>query len=143
MSTQLIPVVGRWYRHLDKGQMFQVVALDTPGGTVELQHFDGDIEEIEQADWHGMDLAEAAAPEDWTGPVDAMEPDDGAVTETGMLPADWRRPLEEVAAPAQEAWEDATPEDELDDWGEGAALEVLLPEEELEVHASARRTGRR
>ncbi len=28
MDNELDPIVGNWYRHLDKGQIFRVVALD-------------------------------------------------------------------------------------------------------------------
>jgi len=45
MDTLIDPIFGNWYRHLDKGQMFMVVAVDESDSLVELQHFDGDVEE--------------------------------------------------------------------------------------------------
>jgi len=76
MSNRLRPVVGHWYNHLDKGDLFQVVALDEDSGTIEIQEFDGGLDEIELEEWRQMDIESAAPPEDWSGPVDELEPDD-------------------------------------------------------------------
>ena len=40
------PTIGAWYR-LDGGESFEVVAFDTDDGTVEIQYFDGTVEELE------------------------------------------------------------------------------------------------
>jgi hypothetical protein len=61
--------VGRWYRRLN-GNLFEVVAVDEDGHTVELQHFDGTIEGLELEVWQGIDLEPAQPPEDWSGSVD-------------------------------------------------------------------------
>lgn len=76
MSNRLRPVVGHWYNHLDKGDLFQVVALDEQSGTIEIQEFDGGLDELDLEEWLQMDIEAVAAPEDWTGPVDELEPDD-------------------------------------------------------------------
>ena len=76
MDRDLDPIVGKWYRHLDKGQLFRVVAYDEERGTVELQHFDGDVEEIDASAWFDMKIEPAEAPQDWTGPVDDVEEED-------------------------------------------------------------------
>ena len=48
--TQFIePVVGDWYR--SHGQMFEVVAVDDAERVIEIQHADGDLEEMEFDDW--------------------------------------------------------------------------------------------
>lgn len=96
MGNELDPIVGNWYRHLDKGQYFTVVAIDEEDGTVEIQHFDGDLEELDLADWPALDIELAEAPEDWTGPVDDVELDDLPYTETAMSAADWAEPLAET-----------------------------------------------
>lgn len=68
-----LPNVGAWYR-LDGGESFEVVALDADDGTVEIQYFDGTVEEMDIEDWetHGEEnrLEEAEPPEDWSGSVD-------------------------------------------------------------------------
>lgn len=113
MANELDPLIGNWYRHLDKGQMFRVVAFDEYDALVELQHFDGDIEEVDLTAWRSMDLEIAEAPEDWTGPTDGVENDDLDYTETGMSGRDWRRPLEETPREETEAWERTDPEDDI------------------------------
>jgi len=82
------PRIGQWYRHFDKGQIFQVTGLDQPSRTIEIQGFDGDLDEIDQEVWAGLPLGLAEAPEDWTGPVDVTGDElDGQGSE--MNAADW------------------------------------------------------
>lgn len=69
-----LPVIGNWYRQLD-GSLCEVVAVDTDDGTIEVQHFDGTVEEFDGESWEEQLLQEADAPEDWTGSVD-VEPED-------------------------------------------------------------------
>jgi hypothetical protein len=68
--------VGDWYQDEEKGQTFQVVSVDAASGTVQIQSFDGDLDSIEAEDWDEMELVAAAEPEDWTGALDGIEPDD-------------------------------------------------------------------
>lgn len=93
MSNRLQPLVGQWYNHLDKGDLFQVVALDEASGTIEIQEFDGDLDEIDFEEWRQMIVESAAAPEDWTGPVDEIEADDRGYTDAGYEERE-TRPLE-------------------------------------------------
>ena len=107
MSTTLKPVVSQWYRHRDKGQQFYVTALDEVEGTVETQHFDGDLEEMDFDDWRQLSIETIEPPEDWTGPVDDIERDDLGYSETDMTSEDWQEPLEErVQAAESEEEED-------------------------------------
>jgi Family of unknown function (DUF6763) len=99
MPNPTAPVVTQWYRHLDKGQEFQVTAIDEDERTVEIQHFDGDVEEVELGDWYGLRIEAIEPPEDWTGPVDDVERDDLGYTETAMRGADWTEPLRGGGAP--------------------------------------------
>jgi len=73
------PGIGEWYR-LNGGQLFEVVAVDDDDGTIELQYFDGTVEEMDVEDWEAQwdegTLEAAEAPEDWTGSVD-VESGDG------------------------------------------------------------------
>jgi hypothetical protein len=72
--TSPSPVVGEWYRRLN-GSLFEVVAIDRDDGTVEVQHFDGTVEELDLDSWEEQEVEEAKAPEDWSGSVD-VEPED-------------------------------------------------------------------
>lgn len=70
------PQVGDWYQNPDQGQPFQVVSVDAATDTVQVQSFDGELDSIDTEDWEQMPLVTAAAPEDWTGSVDDVEPDE-------------------------------------------------------------------
>jgi hypothetical protein len=93
MATDADPVVGNWYRHTaDKGQKFEVVAVDEERGTVEIQHFDGDLEELEVDNWYQMEVEPIEAPENWSGPVDSFVEEELDYTETDMDVQDWEAP---------------------------------------------------
>lgn len=72
------PGIGDWYR-LTGSDLFEVVAVDEDDGTIEIQYFDGTVEEMDIEDWRIQwedgALETAEAPEDWTGSVD-VEPDE-------------------------------------------------------------------
>jgi hypothetical protein len=72
------PSVGSWYR-LDGGDLFEVVAIDDDDATIEIQYFDGTVEEMDLEDWEAhceeRALEPADPPEDWSGSVD-VEPDE-------------------------------------------------------------------
>jgi hypothetical protein len=84
------PLIGRWYRHPD-GSLFEVVAVDEEDATIELQHFDGTIDEVDLETWPGL-LIETGAPEDWSGAID-MDPEDFSGEDNGELPFGWHDPL--------------------------------------------------
>ncbi len=44
------PEIGSWYRQLN-GNHFMVVAVDEKDATIELQHFDGTIEDVDVDGW--------------------------------------------------------------------------------------------
>jgi hypothetical protein len=128
MSHSLKPITGQWYRHLDKGQPFRVISVEKDEDLIEIQHFDGDIEELELAAWYDMDLESAAEPEDWTGPMDDVETDDLGYSETAMAEKDWRTSIDASGQP-RESWQDEKPEDERDEWGEGKSTEEVSDSE--------------
>jgi hypothetical protein len=72
--TSPSPLVGSWYRRAD-GTTFEVVAIDRDDDTIEVQHFDGTLEELDADAWDEQDFEETQPPEDWTGSVD-IEPED-------------------------------------------------------------------
>lgn len=95
MPTDIDPIVGNWYQHLDKGQRFRVVAFDEDDGLVETQHFDGDIEEIPLDIWRQQELEAAEAPENWSGAMDIGTKDDYGTEITDTDISDWSEPLQE------------------------------------------------
>jgi hypothetical protein len=84
MSAQ--PEVGRWYR-TSSGTTFEVVAIDEDDGTVEVQYFDGTVEELDLEDWEAQsaqgEIEGAEAPEDWTGSVDVDDEDESPTPNSG------------------------------------------------------------
>jgi hypothetical protein len=72
--TSPSPIVGEWYRRTN-GALFEIVAIDRDDKTVEVQHFDGTIEEFDLEAWEEQEFEETQPPEDWTGSVD-VEPED-------------------------------------------------------------------
>ncbi len=95
MDNAIEPVVGQWYRHRrpDKSGIFQVVGLDADDSTVEVQYFDGDIEELSDEDWHSQRLENCAAPEDSTGPYDEISDDDLGYSDTEPARGELTEPL--------------------------------------------------
>lgn len=92
MATDLLPVVGNWYKTLT-GETFEVVALDAEDGTAEIQYFDGTIEEVDLDAWEEVSLGQVAAPEDWSGSLDMELEDYGVDLEAGSFD-DWSNPLD-------------------------------------------------
>jgi hypothetical protein len=84
------PVVGNWYRDLDEKESFLVLSVDEDAEMIEIQHVDGDIEEIDLDTWAELDLDPTDEPEGWSG-SDGDEDDD-------------------------DEWDDDEDEDEDDDW---------------------------
>jgi len=70
------PIIGNWYRNQETGNDFEVVALDEDAQTVEIQYFDGELEELDLEVWYDLPIDPIEAPEDWSGPFDELETDD-------------------------------------------------------------------
>jgi hypothetical protein len=98
MSRELNPVAGRWYRDLERDEIFKVIAVEESDDVVEIQHADGEIESLESDEWFEMDLERASEPEDWL-----RESEDEAVDEEKDEDEDWR---------------DEDEDDDDDDWDE-------------------------
>jgi hypothetical protein len=92
MSVQQ-PGIGEWYR-LSDGDSFEVVALDETDGTVEVQYYDGTVEELDLDDWLAQrargEIQDAEAPEDPTGSYDQDAEDDDQQTFSPELDGDRR-----------------------------------------------------
>jgi hypothetical protein len=75
------PRIGDWYR-VSGGELFEVVAVDDDDATIDIQHFDGTVEEMDREDWESQwedgALEAAEAPEDWSGSVDVDAEDEGS-----------------------------------------------------------------
>lgn len=85
------PVIGQWFTR-PNGTLFEVVAIDEDDATVEIQQFDGTIDEVEIDRWPELLLTEASAPEDWSGSVD-MDPEDYVGKKDSEMPSGYHDPL--------------------------------------------------
>jgi Family of unknown function (DUF6763) len=99
----LQPEVGQWYRHLDKGEGFVVVDIDDDARTIDVQSYDGDLDEIDRDSWDVMALARMEPPEDWTGPVDDVERDDLGYSDAEVQPPNLMQPPAPLGI---EGWDD-------------------------------------
>ena len=87
----LYPVIGQWFRR-PSGTLFEVVAIDDDDCTVEIQQFDGTIDEVDMENWADLLLTEISAPEDWSGSVD-MDPEDFVGKNNSDMPSGYHDPL--------------------------------------------------
>ena len=125
MPNEFDPIPDQWYTHLDKGQRFYVTAVDEPNDSVEIQHFDGDIEEFSLEEWRDLDIELSEAPENWAGALDIAEQDDFGTEITDTTPDDWRDPEKEFQSTDQDRFlRDARALN--DDYGEGYIEESPL-----------------
>ena len=92
MNNEFTPRVGDWYQNIS-GENFEIVALDEEEATLEIQYFDGAVEEVDFDSWHEMEITPIEPPEDWSGSVD-MDPEDYSGKDEGEMPAGYHDPLE-------------------------------------------------
>lgn len=109
MINRLQPQVGNWYNHLDKGDLFQVVAVDEDSGTIEIQDFDGGLDEVDLEEWRQMLIEPAPAPEDLSGALGDVEPDDLGYTDAQM------DEIREPSGPRVTNWEEIVGNDDGQD----------------------------
>lgn len=70
MGREYEPVAGKWYRDLEEEESFQVLSVDEDQELIEIQHLDGDIEELDLDTWAEMDVEPTEEPEGWSGSGD-------------------------------------------------------------------------
>ena len=97
--------------HADKGELFQVVGRDDKSRSIEIQYFDGDVDEIDGETWAALPIEPTEPPEDMTAPMDDIETDDLGYSETDMAGPMWQVPLPPLRT-QEGSWEYAEPEDE-------------------------------
>lgn len=133
MLNEYKPIIDQWYWHHDKGPLFCVTAIDDEERVVEVQHFDGDLEEITFAEWRSMqDIELGEEPENWSGSLDISEPDDFGTEVTDTRGADWNEPLSDYRQDADAPAGDES-EEGGDDYGEGHMEEEPLDGEDAGI----------
>lgn len=106
MSWDAEPVVGQWYRQLDKDYEFKVVAVDEDEGIVQIQYIDDEVEELDIDSWYEWD-------------VEPITPSDkGMGSSEGVAERDDAADLDQDpdADSLDEGVEEADDDDDLDGW---------------------------
>jgi len=94
MANTYQPRLGDWYKSINSDR-FEIVALDEDAATMEVQYFDGAVEEIDFDTWNEMEIVPIEAPEDWSGSMDLEKEDYGVDLEL-TAPNDHINPLDDV-----------------------------------------------
>lgn len=89
--------IGKWFKR-PGGQPFEVVAIDERNATIEVQYFDGALEDLEMENMADEVLESCAAPEDWSASMDIQ------ANQCGY----------DGDAPVQSDWDSSDPLDRLD-----------------------------
>ncbi len=76
MGREYEPTVGQWYEDLENEETFQVLKVDEDREIIEIQHLDGDTEDMDVDDWAELDLELTDEPEGWSGSVGEEDDDD-------------------------------------------------------------------
>ena len=99
MRRDCEPVPGKWYEDLEEEESFRVLKVDEDAELIEIEHLDGEIEELDLETWHEMDLEPTQEPEGWAESEEEEEDEDED-------DEDW------------DEEEDDEDEDDEDDWDE-------------------------
>ncbi len=89
------PTIRAWYKDLQTGLTFEVVAWDPQTLLVETQLIDGEIGEYDMESWRELLLINIAEPEDWRNPFD-LDSADSIDPDLPMHPEDWSGPLNNI-----------------------------------------------
>jgi hypothetical protein len=94
MVNEFKPCIGDWYQNIGRDN-FEIVALDEEEATMEIQYFDGAVEEIDFDSWYEMEIQPIEPPEDWSGSLDIEREDYGVDLELNS-PNDHINPLDDL-----------------------------------------------
>ena len=87
-----VPQIGSWYKEIQQGVMFEVVAVDEVEQTIETQLIDGAVTEYDFENWNEMLLEEIEEPEDWRNAYELSSEDYLDPSDT-IYPEDWNGPV--------------------------------------------------
>ena len=87
-----IPAIGDWYQ-APGGTTFEIVAVDDDDGTIDIQHFDGTVEELDFDAWEDSAFVPTDPLEDYSGSLD-IERDDYGLDNGKPAVRDWSDPLD-------------------------------------------------
>lgn len=88
MPSEYSPRIGDWYETAT-GHSFEVIAYDEEEETVEIQYFDGTLEELDLESWYDLEIDPVEPPEDWSGSMDVDREDVDRDGKPSNGPLDW------------------------------------------------------
>ena len=137
-----IDTVGQWFLFEHTLDRFQVIEEDEVSGTIQIQWFDGSLDEIDLETWRALSPVAVDPPEDWTGPLDLEAADLGEYTDEAQDSA-------EPFRNDREPWEDIVLEEEIStdaepasgDWDTSDWRSVAPPLEPTQASGTRRQHG--
>lgn len=93
--SRFTPEVGAWYQDLQTGIVFEVVAVDDAAQTIETQCREGEISEYDFDSWRETQLILAEEPEDWRDAFELAR-EDSSDPDQPLHPEDWSGPLNQI-----------------------------------------------
>jgi hypothetical protein len=91
----ITPEIGCWYKELQEGSIFEVVAVDDFHDTIEVQMLDGELCEFDGDTWQELWLDTVEEPEDWRHPFELSDEDSRSPDDI-FHPEDWNNPLANI-----------------------------------------------
>lgn len=117
MPTDTDPIVEQWYESLEENHKFKVIALDDTIGTIEIQHYDGSLEEVDIETWYQLDIELTDDPNDWIGALDDPVQDLSDYEDSDLVRDGWE--TSQQAARSNVTSAESDNDNPPDDWGEG------------------------
>ena len=87
-----IPAIGDWYE-TQVGNKFEIIAVDDEDGSIDIQHFDGTVEELDFDAWEESEFFPSDPPEDYSGSLDIEREDYGVDLDRAAVQG-WANPLD-------------------------------------------------
>ena len=101
----LSPMVGTWYKDIQTHALFEIVDWDPASLLIEVQYLDGAVTEYDLDAWREMTLVEVEPPEDWRTAFE-LDDDDMLDPDLPLHPEDWSNPLNSIEPDAMYGVED-------------------------------------
>jgi len=87
-----IPSVGKWYKELQQGTIFEVVSVDESEQTIETQLIDGEVSDYDFDSWNQLLFEEVEEPENWSNAYE-MNTEDFLDSDAAIHPDEWNNPI--------------------------------------------------
>ena len=86
--NRLLPEIGCWYKEIQQGFIFEVVAYDEAADSIETQYLDGAVSGFDMDAWRELTLDRVEEPEDWRNGYELSD-EDGSDPDEPIRPENW------------------------------------------------------